>query len=125
MQSTQSRLRRVLLVDDDESLRRALARTIRLAGFDVAAFASVEALIVAGIPERDACLVLDVDMPGIGGIAFKQALASVGRDLPTIFITALEPRDVGGPLAALCPVAVLYKPFDQNELIDAIERAAA
>jgi len=113
----------VLLVDDDDSLRRALARTIRLAGFDVEAFASVEALIAHGVPERDACLVLDVDLPGIGGIAFKQALADANRDLPTILITALEARDVGAQLAALRPVAVLYKPFDQGGLLAAIERA--
>jgi len=118
-----SRLRRVLLVDDDDSLRRALARTIRLAGFDVEAFASVESLLAHGVPERDACLVLDVDLPGIGGIAFKQALAGAGRDLPTIFITALEARDVSGQLAALRPVAVLYKPFDKDDLLEAIERA--
>ncbi len=64
----------MLLVDDDESLRRALARTTRLVGFEVEAFQSVEALIADGVPETDACLVLDVDLPGIGGIEFKRAL---------------------------------------------------
>jgi DNA-binding response OmpR family regulator len=57
----------VLLVDDD-SLRRALARTIRLAGFEVEAFGSVEALLARGVPEHAVCLVLDVDLPGIDGI---------------------------------------------------------
>jgi FixJ family two-component response regulator len=113
----------VLLVDDDESLRRALARTIRLAGFDVETFRSVEALLAQGVPERDACLVLDVDLPGIGGIELKQTLVDAGRDLPTIFITALEPGEVGVSLAALAPVAVLYKPFDKKDLLDAIGRA--
>jgi FixJ family two-component response regulator len=113
----------VLLVDDDDSLRRALVRTIRLAGYSVDGYASAEALIAAGVPERDACLVLDVNMPGISGIAFKRALVEAGRDLPTIFITALEPRDVSDPVAALAPVAVLYKPFTHGELIGAIGRA--
>jgi FixJ family two-component response regulator len=112
----------VLLVDDDESLRRALARTIRLAGFEVDAFGSVEDLLAQGVPERDACLVLDVDMPGVGGIEFKRALVDAGRDLPTIFITALEPTEVGAPLTALAPVAVLYKPFDKKDLLEAIGR---
>jgi FixJ family two-component response regulator len=114
---------RVLLVDDDDSLRRALARAIRLARFEVEAFKSVEALAARGIPERDACLVLDVDLPGIGGIAFKRMLAQAGRDLPTIFVTALEPGEVSEPLAALAPVAVLYKPFDMKDLLEAIGRA--
>jgi CheY-like chemotaxis protein len=58
----------VLLVDDDDSLWRALARTIRLAGFEVEAFESAETLLARGVPERDVCLVLDVDLPGIDGI---------------------------------------------------------
>jgi FixJ family two-component response regulator len=114
---------RVLLVDDDDSLRRALARAIRLASFEVEAFKSVEALAARGIPDYGACLVLDVDLQGIGGIAFKRMLAQAGRDLPTIFITALEPGEVGEPLAALGPVAVLYKPFDMKDLLEAIGRA--
>jgi FixJ family two-component response regulator len=113
----------VLIVDDDESLRRALARTVRLAGFEVEAFQSVEALLARGVPERGACLVLDVDLPGIGGVEFRRALAEAGRDLPTIFITALEPAEVSEPLAALAPVAVLYKPFDKDALLEAIGRA--
>jgi FixJ family two-component response regulator len=114
---------RVLLVDDDESLRRALARAIRLAGFEVEAFGSVEALLARGVPERDACLVLDVDLPGIGGIEFKRTLIEAGRDLPTIFITALEADAVDRPLAALAPVAVLHKPFNKEVLLAAIGRA--
>jgi FixJ family two-component response regulator len=113
----------VLIVDDDDSLRRALARTIRLAGFEVEAFQSVEALLAHGMPECDACLVLDVDLPGIGGIELKRTLTEAGRDLPTIFITALEPTDVSTPLTALAPVAVLYKPFDKKALLEAIGRA--
>jgi FixJ family two-component response regulator len=112
----------VLIVDDDDSLRRALARTVRLAGFEVEAFQSVDALLAHGVPERDACLVLDVDLPGIGGIEFKRTLAEAGRDIPTIFITALEPAEVSEPLAALAPVAVLYKPFEKNALLEAIGR---
>ncbi len=113
----------MLLVDDDDSLRRALARTIRLAGFEVEAFGSVEALLARGVPDRDACLVLDVDLPGIGGIELKRTLVEAGRDLPTIFITALEDEAVDEPLAALAPVAVLHKPFNKEDLLAAIGRA--
>ena len=113
----------MLLVDDDDSLRRALARTIRLAGFDVDAFRSVQALLERGVPERGACLVLDVDMPGIDGIELKRTLVDAGRDLPTVFITAREPGEVGDSLAALAPVAVLYKPFAKEALLEAIGRA--
>ena len=104
----------MLLVDDDDSLRRALVRSIRLAGFDVEGYDSVEALLAAGVPERAALLVLDVNLPGIGGIALKRALVEAGRDLPTIFITALDPEDVRKPLA------VLYKPLRTDDLLKAI-----
>ena len=116
---------RVLLVDDDDSLRRAVSRTIRLAGFAVDAFSSAEALLAQGVTERDVCLVLDVDLPGMGGMELKRTLLDSGRDLPTIFITALEPSQVSGPLAALAPIAVLFKPFDKKDLLDAIDRACA
>jgi FixJ family two-component response regulator len=60
---------------------------------------------------------------GIGGIAFKRTLAQAGRDLPAMFITALEPREVSEPLASLAPVAVLYKPFNKKDLLEAIRKA--
>jgi FixJ family two-component response regulator len=112
----------VLLVDDDNSLRKALTRTIRVAGFEVRGYDSVEALLEAGVPTQCACLVLDVDLPGRGGLAFKRMLRDTGRDLPTIFITALEREQVSEPLAALDPVAVLYKPFSNADLLAAIDR---
>ena len=115
----------VLLVEDDASLRRALARTIRLASYKVEAFESVEALLAHGVPAQGACLVLDVGLPGIGGIAFKRTLIQTGHDLPAIFITALEPGEVSEALAALRAVAVLYKPFNKHELVEAIRQAQA
>ena len=115
--------RLVLVVDDDHSMRRALARSLRAAGFEVEAFASAEALIARGLPEHEACLVLDVSMPGIGGIEFRRALIAGGRDLPTIFVTARPKEEVGPELDSLGAVAVLYKPFAERTLLEAIERA--
>ena len=115
----------MLLVDDDESLRRALARAIRLAGFDVETFASVEAFLTRGFDTRDACLVLDVDLPGMNGIDCMRRLEETGHAIPTVFITALPAAEVNEPLAALEPVAVLYKPFNKGDLINAIARACA
>jgi FixJ family two-component response regulator len=115
----------VLLVDDDESLRRALARAIRLAGFNVEAFSSAEALLARGICERDACLVLDIDLPGMDGLACQRALEASGHDLPTVFITGLAFAEARDQIAAREPLAVLYKPFNMEDLIAAIGRACA
>ncbi len=92
-------IRHVLLVDDDDSLRRALVRTIRLAGYYVRAMTAWKSLLAGGMPGDDALLVLDVNLPGISGTTFKRTLVEAGRDIPTIFITALEREDVGVRLA--------------------------
>jgi FixJ family two-component response regulator len=113
----------VLLVDDDASMRRALARTIRLAGFDVEAFATAESLLARRPGERDVCLVLDIDLPGMDGVACKRTLDAVGHRLPTVFITAHTAAEVREPLAGVASVAVLHKPFDKADLLDAIGRA--
>lgn len=123
MIATRPSLSRVLLVDSDASLRRALARALRLAGFDVEPFASVEALLAFGSVEQAACLVLDVDMPGVGGIEFKRALIASGRDRPTVFMTASGHEGLNAQLALLDPVAVLHKPFNKEDLLDALGRA--
>jgi FixJ family two-component response regulator len=111
----------VFLLDDDESLRRALARTIRLAGFAVQTFDSAEALLAAAMP-RNACLVLDIRLPGLDGIRLKRVLDAAGCGLRTVFITALEPAEVEEPLATLGPVTVLHKPFSNEVLLDAIRQ---
>jgi FixJ family two-component response regulator len=80
---------------------------------------------VRGVCDRDCCLVLDVDLPGMDGLACKDTLDASGRRVPTIFITALPAAEVSESLAALAPVAVLYKPFNKDQLIDAIETACA
>ena len=114
---------KIVLVDDDDSLRRALARTIRLAGWDVDAYRTADELAAAGDFFESVCLVLDVNLPGTGGIDFRQGLDARGQHPPTIFITALDRVDTEAALSLLAPVAVLYKPFRNEELLNAIERA--
>ena len=115
----------MLLVDHDESLRRALVRSIRAAGFRVDAFPSVDSLLSQGHPERGDCLVLEVDLTGLGGDGMRRVLAAAGHRISTVLTTALEPRDVGNSLGALEPVTVLYKPFDRQALLQAIDRACS
>ena len=123
MNRKQSSTRPVLLVENDASVRRALTRTMQHAGFDVQSFASAEALLASGGLEADASLVLDVDMPGIGGAELRQALIESGRDRPTIFITASDREGLDAQLARLAPVAVLRKPFNNEDLLAARARA--
>jgi FixJ family two-component response regulator len=112
----------VLIVDDNAALRAALVRSMRHAGLSAEAFDSAEALLAHGVPERDACLVLDLKLPGLDGAALSHRLAESGRDLPTVFITAQAPEDVQRPPGGGA-AEVLHKPFDKKHLLDAIGRA--
>jgi len=113
----------IFIVDDDDSLRRALARTVRRAGHDVESFPSVEALLARGVPRGDACLVLDLDLPGAGGADLKRMLVASGHDLPTIFITAWDADEALDALDGLASIPILHKPFPNEALLDAIGQA--
>jgi FixJ family two-component response regulator len=117
-----SRGLRVALVDDDASLRRALSRAMRLAGFEVDAFDSAEALLAHGLPVSTACLVLDIDLPGMKGTELHRRLIDAGQRRPTIFITALGPEAASAALESLQPPTLLCKPFNKKDLFEAIAR---
>jgi FixJ family two-component response regulator len=115
----------VLLVDNDSSMRRALTRTLQHAGYDVQAFASAEEFLAAGPVDPHACMVLDLDLPGASGIELKKALNHAGRELPTVFITASAREGLAGQLASPSTVAVLHKPFSNDDLLAALDRAVS
>jgi len=79
-----------VVVDDDPSVRKSLARLIRSAGHEVLAFASARELLEWTPPDRPCCVVLDVRMPGLGGLALQEALAAAGRRLSIVFISRSE-----------------------------------
>lgn len=114
---------RIVLVDDDESLRRALARTMRVAGYAVESYGTADELVRAGVACAGACLVLDISLPGTSGADFRRSLSAAGEEPPTIFITALDRIDAEAALGKLAPFAVLYKPFRNDELLAAIHGA--
>lgn len=114
--------RKIVLVDDDDSLRRALVRTVRLAGYAVESFSTADELAHSGVPCNESCLILDINLPGTSGVEFRRALSAAGHEPPTIFITALDREDAATALAPLAPVTVLFKPFRNDELLAAIDR---
>jgi FixJ family two-component response regulator len=113
----------VFVVDDDESMRRSLATLLRSVGLDARVFASPQDFMRAERPDAPACLVLDVRMPGMSGLAFQEQLAKAGIGLPIIFITGHG--DVPMTVRAMKAGAVefLTKPFDDQVLLDAIHGA--
>ncbi|HTP98719.1 MAG TPA: response regulator [Casimicrobiaceae bacterium] len=117
--------RRLIIVEDDASTRRALIRWAKAAGYQAVAFASSQAFLACEIHTTDACLVLDLGLPGMTGAALKRKLVGEHRDLPTVFITALASPETTQLLRGLEGIPVLRKPFDAEDLAAAIESAAA
>jgi FixJ family two-component response regulator len=115
----------VFVVDDDASVRKALARLIRSAGMKAQAYPTAEAFLAESHVESASCLVLDVRLPGLNGLQLQEALNRKGFPLAIIFITGHG--DVPMSVRAMKAGAVdfLQKPFEDSDLLDAIRRAIA
>jgi FixJ family two-component response regulator len=114
----------VLILDDDTSVRRALARLLRSAGFEACTFASAAEFLENGLETEPACLVVDVRMPGQSGLDLQETLSAAGWDVPIVFISGHA--DVPTSVLAMRRGAVhfLEKPFDDETILGAIREAA-
>lgn len=110
---------RILVVDDDESVCRALARLLRSFGYEVTTFGSAVELLAAGPPGDAVCLVADVRMPEMGGVELVEQLRASGRDLPTVFVTAHGTEGLRSIVLQGAPV--LQKPVGAEKLVEAID----
>jgi FixJ family two-component response regulator len=111
------------VVDDDASMRRALGRQLQILGFDVLVFQSAEELLASEFPADNACLLLDVYMPGINGIEVCQSLDASGRHLPTIVMSARDDLATRQIMRQVKTIAEIFKPFDEKTLLRVIGRA--
>jgi len=114
----------VVIVDDDPPVRRALARLLASAGFEVSVCGSAEEFLIRRHELRPACLLLDIHLPRLSGLDLEALLGRVSRTVPVIFITAdhdlarsEEVRQAGRPC--------LIKPIDDETLLSAISTATA
>ena len=115
----------VLVVDDDPSVLGALARLIRSSGYRVRTFDRPSALSSADIPQRNACLLVDVYLPEMNGIEMCESLAKSGRALPAILITGRNDDATKRLIDRANALAVLFKPIDEKPLLEAIARGIA
>lgn len=113
----------VFVVDDDESMRRALDSLFRSVGLQVHLYASAQEFMRATREDVPGCLVLDVRLPGMSGLTFQQELVKAGIALPVIFITGHG--DVPMTVRAMKAGAAdfLTKPFEEQALLDAVDAA--
>ncbi len=115
----------VFIVDDDASVRSALARLVRLAGWQAEACSSAREFIARYDPAQPGCLVLDVSMPEVDGLELQGQLHELGDPLPIVFLTGHA--DVAMSVAAMRAGAInfLTKPVNGRELVDAVREAMA
>ena len=118
-----SQAARVFVVDDDRSIRSAVARLLRGEGFPVETFESAQHFLSDEIPKGPSCLVLDVRMPEIGGLDLQERLGRAGPDVAIVFLTGHG--DVPTSVRAMKAGAVdfLQKPFEADDLLAAVRRA--
>jgi FixJ family two-component response regulator len=110
----------VLVIDDDESTRRALANLFRSVGLRVEVFGSAPELMQSKLPDVASCLVLDIRLPGLSGLDFQLELAKANIHVPIVFMTGHG--DIPMSVMAMKAGAVdfLSKPFRQQEMLDAV-----
>lgn len=116
----------VFVVDDDASLCKALERLIRSIGINVQTFDTAQAFLAHGLPhQQPACLVLDVRMPGTSGIELQEQLNGSDFQIPIIFITGHGSIPMSVKAMKAGAADFLEKPFEDQQLIDAIHAAIA
>lgn len=113
----------VSVVDDDESIRESLPDLLRLFDFEVEPYSSAEEFLATGGPERTACLVLDISMPGMSGLELQLELARQGRTVPIVFITSHPDEAIASLVVKRGALACLFKPFSQTAIVEAVGAA--
>ena len=113
----------VYIVDDDQSIRHAMELLMRSVGLDYEIFHSADDFLTGHTNDRAGCLVLDIRMPGMGGLELQEQLNELGSTLPIIFITGHG--DVPMAVEAMQKGAVdfIQKPFRDQELLDRVREA--
>lgn len=110
-------------MDDDESVREATKALIESTGLSVEEFSSAEAFLNSGRSQAFDCLILDVRMPGLGGLELQRRLLADHCPTPIVFMTALYVEEVRRKAMEAGAVDVLRKPFTEKELLTAISKS--
>jgi FixJ family two-component response regulator len=113
----------VFVIDDDVEVRASIQGLLKSAGLHSESFGTAEEFLRNEVPDGPSCLVLDVSLPGVGGLELQRKLADAGVPIPIIFITGHG--DIPMTVKAIKSGAVefLTKPFVDQDLLNAIQQA--
>lgn len=113
------------IVDDEPSICVAYARLARSANMQARTFPSVEDFLKAEISDHNACVISDVQFPGLSGLELPARLRDAGRRLPVIFVSAHDNPEVRDIARRAGAVGYFNKPVDDQALLDSIRWALA
>ncbi len=113
----------IAIVDDDEAVRTATRHLVSALGYETRAFASAEELLQTPPQDQWSCVISDVNMPGLNGLELQRRLASKGRNIPFIFLTAFPDQAVKDRALKAGATGFLSKPFASRDLIECLDRA--
>ena len=113
----------VLVVEDDDSMREAMERLLKAAGFGCSTFTSAEALLAEAADEDIACVVSDLKLPGMSGLELLAALRERHLSPPFILITAHDAPGLREKAKRCGAAAYLAKPFRGTALLEAVKAA--
>jgi len=110
----------VYIVDDEPSVCTAYARLVRSAKMQPRTFASVEDFVSSKFADDNACVISDIQMPGLSGLDLPALLARAGHHVPVIFVTAHDTPEARDRAQQSGAAAYFRKPVDDQALLDAI-----
>jgi FixJ family two-component response regulator len=113
----------ISIIDDDPSMREALAGLVRSLGHDVRAFATAEEFLASNELDRLSCAITDVQMPGMNGFELKRQLHQRHGAVPVIMITARTEPDLEQKAKSSGVACFLRKPFEAETLVDCLAKA--
>ena len=113
----------LFVVDDDALIRNSLQQLFKSVGLKADTFSTADAFLKLDLPTKHVCLILDIQMPGMSGLDLQDELAKRGVSMPIIFITGQGTESMKVRAIKAGAVGFLYKPFDEQELLDAVQHA--
>jgi len=113
----------ISIVDDDESVREATKSLVRSLGYNAETFGSAEEFLESTQVGDTACLITDVQMPGLSGVELQDRLISDGHDMPTIFVSAFPDTRLERKVLQSGAIAYLRKPVKEDRLVEHIDTA--
>jgi FixJ family two-component response regulator len=113
----------ISIVDDDKSVRDATKSLVRSLGYNAVTFSSAEEFLESACVTTTACLITDIQMPGLSGIELCDRLIADGHDIPVIFVTAFSNDRLQLYIDRTSAIGYLPKPFKEDRMVECIDAA--